>query len=115
MKYMKIIAISALLGLAACGREAPEAKPDGASVEAVSSSEALPSYESQGAIASLEGQILTLDHEGASAAGLKPGRDGFRVYADVLAEAPITPGSRVSFAFKKTPQGLEIAELRARP
>ena len=115
MKYITIVAVLALFGLAACGREAPKTTPEGGAAEAVASSEGLPSFESKGVITSLEGQILTLDHEGASAAGLKPGRDGFRVYADVLAEAPITPGSRVSFAFKKTPQGLEIAELGARP
>lgn len=79
------------------------------------SSESLPAYDAQGVISSLEGQILTLDHDGATAAGLKPGRDKFKVYADVLAEAPIEPGSRVAFQFKKTPDGLEVSKLEPRP
>ncbi|MFY8209823.1 MAG: hypothetical protein ACOVOE_10920 [Caulobacter sp.] len=115
MNFRVIIGAVALLGLAACGRDSPETGPAGSAVEVVMSTEGLPKYDSEGVIASLEGQILTLDHEGASPAGLKPGRDRFRVYADVLAEAPITPGSRVSFSFKKTPRSLDIAQLRARP
>jgi hypothetical protein len=75
----------------------------------------LPAYDAQGVISSLDGSILTLDHDGASAAGLKPGRNAFKVYADVLAEAPITPGARVRFQFKKTQDGLEISKLEARP
>lgn len=58
--------------------------------------------------------MLTLDHDGSPAAGLKAGRDRFTVYADVLAEAPITPGSRVTFQFKQTPRGLEISRLARR-
>lgn len=115
MIFRGIILACALLGLAACGKDSREAGPKDSPVDAVASIEGLPRYDSQGVIASLDGQILTLDHEGASAAGLKPGRDGFKVYADVVADAPITPGSRVSFAFKKTSQGLELAELRERP
>lgn len=115
MKLKHIVSSLALLGLAACGNDSPNTRSESAAIEAVSSTEGLPSYDSRGVIASLDGQVLTLDHDGASAAGLNPGRDRFRVYADVLAEAPITPGSRVAFAFKKTPQGLEIAELRAQP
>ncbi|ATC31471.1 hypothetical protein CA606_03395 [Caulobacter vibrioides] len=115
MTFRDIIFAFALLGLAACGKDSPEEGPKESAVEAVASSEGLPSYDSQGVVANLDGQILTLDHDGASAAGLKPGRDRFKVYADVLADAPITPGARVTFAFKKTSQGLELAELRARP
>jgi predicted small lipoprotein YifL len=115
MKLKAIALLSVFAALAACGKDSPATAPKETPVAAVASNEALPSYDSQGVIASLDGQILTLDHEGASAAGLKPGRDGFKVYADVMAEAPLTPGARVSFAFKKTPQGLEIARLEARP
>ena len=84
-------------------------------VEAMPSTESLPAYDAQGVISSLDGQILTLDHDGASAAGLKPGRDQFKVYADVVAEAPIAPGSRVKFQFKRTPAGLEVSKLEPRP
>lgn len=114
MNLRALIVLVALVGLAACGRDSPQPSPKNEASSPVVSSEGLPSYDSQGVITSLEGQILTLDHDGASAAGLAPGRDRFRVYADTLAEAPINPGTQVSFAFKRTPQGLEIVELRAR-
>ena len=115
MNCRNFLVLTGILGLTACGdaSEPSHAKPAG--VEAVASSEALPAYEAQGVISSLDGQILTLDHDGASAAGLKPGRDRFIVYADTLAEAPIAPGSRVTFQFKKTPGGLEVSSLEARP
>ena len=115
MKYRTIFGLLALFWLAACGKDSPAAGPDDSAVETVASTEQLPRYDSQGVIVTLDGQILTLDHGGASAAGLKPGRDGFKVYADVVADAPLAPGSRVSFAFKRTPQGLELAELKAQP
>ncbi len=115
MNCRRFLVLAGVLALAACGdrSETSPAKP--AAVEAAPSTEGLPAYDAQGVIASLEGQILTLDHDGASAAGLKPGRDPFKVYADVLAEAPITPGARVKFQFKKTPGGLEVSRLEARP
>jgi hypothetical protein len=115
MNFRRFLILASLFALAACGdaSKKPEAKPAG--IEAVASTEGLPSYEAQGVIASLEGQILTLDHDGASAADLKAGRDQFKVYADVLAEAPIAPGARVTFQFKKTPDGLEVSRLESRP
>ena len=73
-----------------------------------------PEYESVGVISSLEGRDLTLDHEGASGAGMPAGRDVFIAYADVLAEAPITPGARVAFRFHRTSEGLELTALTAR-
>ncbi|HWU78551.1 MAG TPA: copper-binding protein [Caulobacter sp.] len=103
------------LSLAACGKASQEGRSIPGVVEAVPSTESLPTYDAQGVISSLDGQILTLDHDGASTAGLKPGRNQFKVYADVIAEAPIAPGSRVKFQFKKTPGGLEIAKLEPRP
>lgn len=114
MNCRHFFVLAGLVALTACG-DASET-PHGKSVrpEAVASTEALPTYEAQGVISSLEGQILTLDHDGASAVGLGAGRDQFRVYADVLAEAPITPGARVKFEFKKTPTGLEVSKLEPR-
>jgi hypothetical protein len=52
--------------------------------EAAKPSEPGPEYESTGVISSLEGRDLTLDHEGASGAGLPAGRNVFIAYADVL-------------------------------
>ncbi|MFZ0269348.1 copper-binding protein [Caulobacter sp.] len=65
-------------------------------------------------IAVLDGQQVTLDHEGASAAKLAPGRTAFQAYGDILAEAPITPGARVAFKFRKVGEAWELTELRAR-
>ncbi|AVQ04365.1 hypothetical protein B7G68_07260 [Caulobacter segnis] len=114
MNFRRFLIFSSLFALAACGDASERPRTKSAAVEAVASTEALPSYEAQGVISSLEGQILTLDHDGASAAGLKPGRNQFKAYADVLAEAPITPGDRVKFQFKKTPTGLEVSKLEPR-
>lgn len=114
MNCRHLFVLAGILALTACGDASERSAGGTVAVEAVPSTEALPSYGAQGVISSLDGQILTLDHDGASAAGLKPGRDRFRVYADVLAEAPITPGARVKFEFKKTPTGLEVSKLEPR-
>lgn len=114
MNYRNFLVLAALAGLVACGQASQEPHSKAGAIEAVPSTEGLPAYDAEGVISSLDGQILTLDHEGASAAGLKPGRDKFKVYADVLAEAPITPGARVKFQFKKTPTGLEVSRLEPR-
>ncbi|USQ97761.1 copper-binding protein [Caulobacter sp. RL271] len=114
MNFRYFVAAITILGLAACGKASQEAPSHPAAVQAMPSTESLPAYDAQGVISSLDGQILTLDHDGASTAGLKPGRDQFKVYADVIAEAPITPGARVKFQFKKTPTGLEVSKLEPR-
>ena len=101
--------------LAACGQAGQGGGSRPNTIQPVASTESLPAYDAQGVISSLDGRILTLDHDGASAAGLKPGRDHFIIFADTLAEAPITPGARVKFQFKKTPAGLEVSKLELRP
>lgn len=73
-----------------------------------------PEYDSIGVIATLEGQVVTLDHEGASTAKLAAGRDTFQAYGDVLAEAPLALGTRVAFKFRKTATGYDLTELEAR-
>ena len=73
-----------------------------------------PEYDSIGVIAALEGQQVTLDHEGASTAKLAAGRTAFQAYGDVLAEAPVTPGARVAFKFHKVGDVRELTELKAR-
>jgi hypothetical protein len=109
-----IILIFAALALAACGPGKQSSTVEKPRTEAVKPPEAGPEYESVGVISSLEGRDLTLDHEGASGAELPAGRDVFIAYADVLAEAPITPGSRVAFRFRRTSEGLELTELTKR-
>ncbi|WP_246263294.1 copper-binding protein [Caulobacter soli] len=65
-------------------------------------------------IAALNGQAVTLDHEGASAAKLAAGRTVFQGYGDILAEAPLTPGARVAFKFHKVGDAWDLVELKAR-
>ena len=73
-----------------------------------------PEYDSIGVIAVLDGQKVTLDHEGASAAKLAPGRTAFEAYGDILAEAPLTAGARVAFKFHKVGDTWELTELKVR-
>ncbi len=73
-----------------------------------------PEYDSIGVVAALNGQMITLDHEGASAAKLAAGRTAFQAYADVLAEAPLAPGARVTFKFHKVGAAWELTDLKAR-
>ncbi|WP_421738518.1 copper-binding protein [Caulobacter sp.] len=114
MKNNVILPIFVALTLTACGPGKPSAGVEKPHAEAVRPAETGPDYDSVGVISSLEGRVLTLDHEGASKAGLPAGRDGFIAYADVLAEAPITPGARVTFRFRRSSDGLELTALKAR-
>jgi hypothetical protein len=114
---MKIKAISAILligMLAACGPGKPAKTASGAPLTAPVALPAGPEYDSTGVIAILDGQLVTLDHEGASGAGLVPGRTAFQAYGDILAEAPIVPGARVAFKFHKVGDAWELTELKAR-
>jgi hypothetical protein len=114
MKIKTISAILAVVALSACGPgksakntvQAPAGAPAAVSVG--------PEYDSIGVIAVLDGQSVTLDHEGASAAQLAPGRTAFQAYGDILAEAPLGPGSRVAFKFHKVGQTWELTELKSR-
>jgi hypothetical protein len=114
MKYKAIVVISATLTLVACGPGKQSSTVEKPASTATKPVEMGPEYESIGVISSLEGRDLTLDHEGASGSGLAPGRNVFIAYADVLAEAPITPGSRVAFKFHRTSEGLELTALTQR-
>jgi hypothetical protein len=116
-KYMKISTISAIIligTLAACGPGKPAKTGSGASSTAPVALPAGPEYDSIGVIAILDGQRVTLDHEGASAAKLAPGRTAFQAYGDILAEAPLTAGARVAFKFQKVGDVWELTELKAR-
>lgn len=117
IKTMKIKTISAvfLLGsLAACGPGKPANTDQKASSSVTAPLVTGPEYDSIGVIATLDGQLVTLDHEGASAAKLAAGRTGFQTYADVLAEAPLAPGARVGFKFHKVGDVWTLTELKAR-
>lgn len=114
MKIKTIFAIFAVSALAACGPGQPAKAPSQAAEAAQTPVPAGPEHDSTGVIAALEGQQVTLDHEGASPAGLAAGRTAFQAYADVLAEAPLTPGARVTFKFRKVGAGYELTELTGR-
>jgi hypothetical protein len=112
---IKIISAIILVGaLAACGPGKPAKTGSEAPVAATSALPATPEYDSIGVIAALEGQQVTLDHEGASVAKLAAGRTAFQAYGDILAEAPLTPGERVAFKFHKVGDAWELTELKAR-
>ena len=114
---MNINILAVILGcglLAACGPETQTKAPEKAPIAASLAVPTGPEYDSTGVIATIDGQTLTLDHEGASAAQLVPGRTVFTAYADVLAQAPVTPGARVSFKFRKVGGGYELTELKGR-
>jgi predicted small lipoprotein YifL len=114
MKIKTILAIVLLGSLAACGPGKPAKSASEAPSAAVASLPTSPEYDSIGVIATLDGQQVTLDHEGASAATLVAGRTIFQAYADILAEAPLTPGARVAFKFHKVGDGYALTELKAR-
>ncbi|MBU4436024.1 MAG: copper-binding protein [bacterium] len=114
MKNIAFVAIFAVLAVAGCGPQSKGSTSETASKATPEATAALPTYDSAGVISAVNGLILTIDHEGASAAQLPAGRNDFTGYADVLAEAPLTPGQRVTFKFRKAKAGLELAELKAR-
>lgn len=116
MKFKAVLAFLAVASLAACG---PAQKGDSAAPPAARPAPPVstaPEHETQGVIATVEGQVLTLDHDGASAAPLPAGRTTFQAYGDVLAEAPLEPGARVTFKFRKVAvgEGWELTEMRGR-
>ena len=116
-KLMKTRTISAIIlvgALTACGPGKPAKPVSEASSAAPAALPAGPQYDSIGVIALLDGQRVTLDHEGASAAKLAAGRTAFQAYGDILAEAPLTPGARVAFKFHKVGDVWTLSDLKAR-
>jgi hypothetical protein len=114
MKIKIISAVILVAALAACGPGKPAKTASEAPSAAPAALPTGPEYDSTGVIAMLDGQLVTLDHEGASAAGLAPGRTAFQAYGDILAEAPVTPGARVAFKFHKVGAAWELSELTTR-
>jgi len=114
MKIKTISATILLAALSACGPGKPAKTSSDAPVAAAAALPTGPEYDSTGVIAVLDGQAVTLDHEGASSAGLAAGRTAFQAYGDILAEAPLTPGARVGFKFHKVGDVWELTELKGR-
>jgi hypothetical protein len=114
MKIKIILSISMVGVLAACGPGQSAKTPPKPAETAQTPVPTGPEYDSTGVIAALEGQLVTLDHEGASGAGLVAGRTAFQGYGDVLAEAPLASGTRVAFKFHRVGEGYELTELKGR-
>jgi hypothetical protein len=114
MKINTILAIFLAGALAACGPGKPANTASEVPAAAAKPLPTGPEYDSIGVIAVLDGQLVTLDHEGASAAGLAAGRTAFQAYGDILAEAPLAPGARVAFKFHKVGEVWELTGLKLR-
>lgn len=109
-----LLPLCGLLLVAACGPGPLSAPPAKSPQTAAQASETLPEHDSTGVISAVNGLRLTIDHDGASSAGLAAGRNDFTGHGDVLANAPLTPGARVAFKFRKTGGVLELSELKGR-
>lgn len=114
MKIKMISAVFLVGALAACGPGKPAKTASEAPATAPTALPAGPEYDSTGVIALVDGQAVTLDHEGATAASLAAGRTVFQAYGDILAEAPLKPGGRVTFKFHKVGEAWELTELKGR-
>ena len=114
MKIKTISAFILLATLSACGPGKPARTASEVPATASAALPVGPEHDSIGVIASLDGQAVTLDHEGASGAGLAAGRTAFQAYGDSLAEAPLAPGTRVAFKFHKVGDVWELTDLKAR-
>ncbi|MDO8902785.1 MAG: copper-binding protein [Phenylobacterium sp.] len=100
-------ALASTLALAACG----QSSDTGPSVAEVAPTG--PELSGVGVIAALDGRTLAIDHEGVEG-GQPAGRQEFRAYATVLAEAPLEPGARVSFKYQDAEPLPVLTELSAR-
>lgn len=114
MKIKTISAIALTCALAACGPGKPAKTASEPASTAPVALPTSPECDSIGVIAVMDGQSVTLDHEGASAAQLAAGRTAFQAYGDILAEAPLTPGTRVKFKFHKVGDAWELTVLTPR-
>ena len=105
-------ALASTLALAACGQssETSGSTADASAVEAVPTG---PELTGVGVIAALDGRTVAIDHEGVEG-GQPAGRQEFRAYATVLAEAPLEPDSRVSFKYQDAEPMPVLTELVAR-
>jgi hypothetical protein len=114
MKLNAFLSMFVIFTLSACGPGKPAATSPKGVRTSHAPSQASPEYDSIGVIAEVKGQVVTLDHEGASAAKLAAGRTLFQAYADALAEAPLKPGTRVAFKFRKIGETYELTDLTVR-
>ena len=104
----------AAAALAGCGPGAPQAKhAGGAATLAPEPSPAGPTMSGVGVVAASDLKTVVIDHETVEG-GLAAGRTTFRAYADVVADAPLEPGSRIAFSYRDWKPAPVLVELKAR-
>lgn len=113
MKALLFAALASTIALAACGPGPDTANKGATGAAEVEPVPTGPELSGVGTLASLDGRVATIDHEGVEG-GLPAGRTEFRAYAIVLAEAPLEPGSRVSFKYQAAEPLPVLTELSAR-
>lgn len=117
---MKPIAAAALVVLsltaAACGPTPEERKlaADRERSKIIPDAPTGPAHATTGTVHSADLRTVTLDHEGAAAAGLAPGRTTFRTWADVVANPLGEPGARVAVKVQKLGDGWAVVEMTGR-
>lgn len=100
-----------VLALGACGpRDANEASVPGQGAADVAPSG--PVLSGTGSLSSVDGRTAVIDHA-AIPGGLPAGRNEFRAYAVVLAEAPLEPGAQIAFSYQMAGETPVLTELRA--
>jgi hypothetical protein len=106
---------AACLGLVACGPAKPKVPAMGKGYVAGAPAQVGQAFDGVGVLAEEKWPVLTIDAEAVPAAGLTAGRHDFRAFAEVIAESPGAPGSRVAFSFRKDEKGgLQLTALKAR-
>lgn len=105
-------ALASTLALAACGQSS-DTSGSGAGARVAEVAPTGPELSGVGVIATLDDRTLAIDHEGVEG-GQPAGRQEFRAYATVLAEAPLEPGARVSFKYQDAEPLPVLTELSAR-
>lgn len=116
MKKFAVVAVAAI-ALSACGQEQAsnqDLKAAKARALIIPPGPTGPVYTTLGAVVSVDGGKVTLDHDGAEGSGLAAGRTTFRTWADVIASSPGEPGARVAFKFQKLGDGWAMVEMTGR-
>ncbi len=109
-----VLALAAVTALTGCGPQSARPETAKARARVIPPSPTGPVFSGIGVISEATGSWVTLDHEGAAEAGLAPGRNSFKTWADVIAASPGEPGARVAFKFQKLGDGWALVEMTGR-
>ncbi|MDP3174915.1 MAG: copper-binding protein [Phenylobacterium sp.] len=108
-----VLSLAATLLLAACGAEPSKDAPKAPSAKAADPAPTGPVLSGVGTVAEVSLRTLVIDHE-AVEGGLPAGRNTFRLYGDVAAQAPLEPGARVAFNYQDWKPEPVLTEVKAR-